>query len=656
MNIRKIIVVSSLLILPVLWAQNGQATTQATTPAKAYKADSNAPRSTVPDSAKWELKQLFSDDAAFELALKDIDKRLKKLASYKGKLKNGKKLRACLDLYFDTRLLTNKATLYSNLLLNTAIKNNKYQDMSDRALAAMNKLMSTASFIRGEILKWRPKKLARAYKRDKKLAVYKPYIDNFMRRKKRVLGAEAERVLSLMGDNQWAEIDLNELPSDHEKTFTAMMGDILLPKIKDANGKLVQLTFSNYGKYRRSPVRRVRRDTVTALFKALTQYQHVFAGTFSGQIRYSIALARSRGYDTALQAYMDKDNIDPKVYLNLIDTIHKQLKPLHRYVALRKKIMKVNKLHIYDMYTPMVKAVEHHYTLAEAKALLPKALAPLGEDYVKVLKEGLDSKNGWLDAYPHQDKESGAFSASVYGLHPYVKMNFMGSGDDVSTLAHEYGHALHSYLSIKNQPYVTFNYAPFNAEIASTCNEKLLHDYLYAHAKNDAERLSLLNDLIERIRTTIYRQALFAEFEYKAHSAAEAGTPLTSAWLNKTYSKLLHQYYGPQYSVDVNDGIEWAYVPHFYYKYYMFTYATGLSSGIAIAHKLHKGGDKAREDYMIMLRGGRSQPPLDLLKAAGVDLTKPDAIEQAAKTMDDAITEMEGLLAKKAASGKKAKK
>ncbi len=614
--------------------------------AKGYTPDSNAPRSAVPDAYKWSLDPLFKSDAEFETALKQLEGQRAKLVKFKGKLKNMKKLRACLDLYFETRLQTNKATLYSNMKLDSALTSTELQAMNDRSLATMSELMSTAGFIRQEILALKDKALKKAYKKDKKLAGYKPYIEQLRRRKDRVLGPEAEKVLSLAGDNLWAEIDLNEIPSDHEKTFGSLLTDIPLPTIKDAKNKKVQLTLSSYGKYRGDDNRRVRRDTVESFFKRLMQYRHALAGTFAGQIRFNVFLARSRGYDTALEAYLNKDDIDPGVYTSLIDAIHANLAPMHRYVKLRKKVMGVKELHIYDLYTPMVKSVKLNFSYAEAQKILPAALAPLGDDYLKVLNEALDPANGWIDLYPHKDKDSGAFSSSVYGVHPYVKMNYFGELGDLSTLAHEYGHALHSYLSMQVQPYVSFNYAPFNAEIASTFNEKLLHDYLYAHAKTDAERLYLLNGLVETIRTTIYRQTLFAEFEYLAHSAAEKGTPLTADWLNESYAKLVKKYYGPDFTVGANDGIEWAYVPHFYYKYYMFTYATGLSSGIALAEQVQKGGDKEREAYLGMLRGGSSKAPLALLKDAGVDLTKPRAVEAAARLMDSTLAEMEKLLAK----------
>ena len=609
--------------------------------------DGNMERKAIPAQYKWKLASLLKDDKAFEEGLKRAAGMRQSLGVFKGKLNKGKKLEACLRLYFKTRLLTNKLTLYANMRKDTANKSPRLKGMVQRSLTAMNDLMSEASFIRQDLLALDDKALERAYKKTPKLKVYKAYIDGLRRRRTRVLGPEAERILSLAGDNLWAEIDLNEIPSEHEKTFGELITGLALPTIKDEKGKTVQLTLSNFGKFRGSKERRVRRDTVEGLFKSLRAAQGPLASTLAGQAGFSVFLARARGYDTALEAYLNKDNIDPEVYRNLIRSMRANIAPLHRYVRLRKKAMGVKKVRIYDLYAPMVKKVEMKFPYARALKVLPAALAPLGDEYIKVLKRGMATGSGWMDLYPGKDKSSGAFSASVYGVHPYVKMNYFDGVDDLSTLAHEYGHALHSFLSMKHQPYTTFNYAPFNAEIASTFNEKLLSDYLLKNAKNDKQRLYLLGELAETIRTTIYRQTLFAEFELAIHTAVEQGTPVSAKLLNKTYGDLIRAYYGPDFTMGKNDELEWSYIPHFYYKYYVFTYATGLSSGISLADKVTKGGAKARDAYLSMLKGGSSQAPLDLLKGAGLDLTKPEAYETVATLFDATLARMEKLLDKK---------
>ncbi len=608
--------------------------------------DANMARSEIPDKYKWDLSPLFTSDEAFDQALGAVAAERKKLANYRGKLSQAKQLEACLELYFRTRLKTKKLTMYANLRQDTDQKSTKRQAMQERSLAAMRALMDTAGFIRQELLAMSDAALARAYRSQKKLAEYRPYIDEIRRRRGRVLDAKAERILSLAGDNLWAEIDLNEIPSDLEKVFKSLMTEIPLPQITDENGKRVQLTFSNYGKYRGSKVRRVRADTVESFFATLSKYEQTFAAALAGQVRFNIFLARARGYDTALEAYLDKDDINPEVYRSLVRAINANLKPLHKYMALRKRLMGVKELHIYDLYAPLIKTKSIQVPYEKALSILPKALAPLGGEYLAALRTGLDPANGWVDVYPHKDKQSGAFMACSYGVHPYVKVNYFNEVNDFSTLAHEFGHAIHSHMSMVGQPHVTAQYASFVAEIASTVNEKLLSDYLLARAKNNEEKLTLLNALVETIRTTIYRQALFAEFEVTIHTAAEKGRPLTADFFNKTYAKLIKTYYGPDFTVGKNDGVEWAYIPHFYYKYYVFTYATGLSSGIALAERIQSGGTAARDAYLGMLKGGSSKPPLQLLKDAGVDLTKPQAFEAAAKLLNRTLTELEAVLPK----------
>ncbi|MBW2530040.1 MAG: oligoendopeptidase F [Deltaproteobacteria bacterium] len=609
--------------------------------------DANQERSQIAERYKWKLDPIFPGDEGFEQGLKQVATMRADVARYRGKLVDPAKLAECLKLYFDTRLLTRKLTLYAALRFDSHQKSAELQGLHEQSQKALHELMSQASFIRQEVMALDDRAMDRAYRRAPALAEYRPYLDELRRRRMRVLGGEAERVLALAGDNLWAEIDLNEIPSDIEKVIKALRAEIVLPTIKDEQGAEVQLTLANFGKYRGSSDRRVRRDTVEAFFATLRSYQSTFAAALAGQMKLNVQFARSRGYDTALEAYLDKDNIDPEVYRSLIRSIGANVAPLHRYVRLRKKLMNVDELHIYDLYAPMVKGSKMQVPYDEALEIMPKALAPLGDEYLSALRTGLAPQNGWVDVFPHKDKESGAFSIDVYGIHPYIKMNYFGEVDDFSTLAHEFGHAIHSHLSMTNQPYMTASYAPFIAEIASTLNEKLLSDYLLERASNDDERLYILNNLVETIRTTIYRQTLFAEFELLAHTAVERGEALTAEFFNRTYQSLIRKYYGPDFTLGPNDELEWAYIPHFYYKYYVFAYATGLSSGIALADRVKTGGATAREAYLGMLRGGSSKPPLVLLKEAGVDLTKPDAIEAAAKLLDQTLGRLETILAQR---------
>jgi oligoendopeptidase F len=619
----------------------------------AFTPDSNAARSTIPEVFKWNLAPLFTSEEAWDAARLKILQDIPGLEAYDGKLAEPAALRACLELYFRLHSDANFVTLYANLRQSTAQSDETANAMVQRSLAAMAELMQTAAFIRREVLTLSAENLEAAYSVEPGLAEYRPYLDNLRRRADRLLSSEAERVLALLGDNLWAEIDLNEIPSPLESAFGALLTDIPWPEITDEHGEKVRLNLANYGRYRASDDREVRRGVVAALFGTLRQYQHALAATLGGQFQLDVDYARARGYDTALEAYMDKDGIDTKVYDNLVSTINANLPLLHRYVELRKKALGLDDIHLYDLYIPIVEGVAVEVPFADARTHILAGLAPLGAEYGAALAEGLDPTNGWMDLYPHRDKGSGAFSVAVYGPHPYVFMNYQDSLDDMSTLAHEFGHALHSELAMKAQPSSSFRYPAFLAEVASTCNESLLSEYLVGKATDPAEKAYLLVERLETIRTTIFRQTMFAEFERRVHGYVEEGTPVTAALLDETYSELVQRYYGPGYTFDENDGMEWAYIPHFYYKYYVYSYATGLTSGIAIADRVKTLGDPAAEAFLAMLAGGASAPPLELLAGAGVDLTKPDALDAAMKSFEETIEEVENLIGERSGGPQK---
>ncbi len=609
-----------------------------------YTPDANANRSDVPDAYKWDLTALYGTPETWEAEVDDLDGQIPHLADFQGELAAPAQLKACLDLYFDLHDRASRVTQYANLALDSELTNETMQARSQRGLAVMDALMAASGFIRGEILALDDQAMQAAYAAQDGPGEYRTYIDNLRRRRSHVLGTEAEHVLQLAGDNLWAEIDLNEIPSPLEDTFGAILSDIVWPVVHDAEGNEVQMTLSNYGRFRASPNREVRAEAVTAFFATLRQFQHALTATLSGQFKLDVTYARARGYDTALAAYLDKDNLDTAIHDNLIAAVNANVAPLHRYVELRRQVMGLDDVHIYDLYVPMVAAAEMDITYKEAIEILPQALAPLGSEYVARLEHGLDPRHGWIDVYPSNDKDSGAFSASVYGVHPYVKLNYQDSLDDMSTLAHEFGHALHSDLAMTHQSYSNFRYVPFLAEIASTCNEALLSDYLVDQAETKEQRAGILAASLESIRTTIYRQTLFSEFERQVHGFVEDGTPITAVLLDETYAGLIRTYYGPHFTVDENDGMEWAYIPHFYYKYYVYSYATGLSSGLAIAERVKTLGQPAVDGYLGMLKGGCSEAPIELLKGAGVDLTQPTAVSAALERFDRIITELAEVL------------
>ncbi len=598
----------------------------------------------IPAVYKWDLSPLFPSVAAWEAARASLQQELPGLAAWRGQLAKPRALRDCLALYFSLHDRTSHVQQYANLALAVAQTDEAAQARAQLGLALLDELTAAAGFIRAEVLALDEKTLQKAYAAKDGPVAYRDYLDNLRRRRDRVLGAEAERILQLAGDNLWAEIDLNEITSSSEDAFSALLSNIAWPQVRDADGNLVQLTLANLSRFRLSPDRRVRAEAVGAFLATLRQFQHTFAATLGGQCKLDVLYARARGYDTALEAYLDKDDLPVAVHDNLIATVNDHLAPLHRYMVLRRKALGLDDLRLYDLYVPLVAAAQQDVPFARALEILPEALAPLGPEYVAMLRVGLDPRNGWLDLYPCAGKASGAFSASVYGRHPYVKMNYQDGLDDLSTLAHEYGHALHSHLAMEHQPYHTSRYVPFLAEIASTCNEVLLADWLTARVTSPQERAALLVEELENVRTTIYRQTQFSEFERSVHGFVEEGTPITASLLEATYRELVQRYYGPGYTLGDDDGLEWAYIPHFYYKYYVYSYATGLSCGIAIAEKIRAEGRPAVDGYMAMLRGGCRESPLALLEAAGVDLTRPEPIAAALRRFDAGVTELAALL------------
>ncbi len=601
-------------------------------------------RSEIDPKYLWKKDRLFASNDEFKAGLEAVPGLIDSLGVCES-FENGEHLKNCLDLYFLVHTNINKLTLYANMVNDTE-PSPEAKANQQRAAAMLNTFMEKAQVIRKALLALDQETLDKYIASEEGLKPHEAYIRNIMRRADRVLSDDAERVLSLAGDVLWAEIDLNEIHSNSEEVFNAMLSEMALPIINDDAGKPVQLTLSNYTKFRRSNNRDIRKAAVDGLMDTLTKYEDVFANAYIGQLKNDILFAKARKYDTALEAYLDKDNIPVDIYKNLLETVGNNLEPLHRYVALRKKILKLDQVHLYDMYIPLTDSTAEPktYSYEDAVSLITTALAPLGDDYIAKLKGEMDLEKGSIDLLPYADKTSGAYSCSVYGIDPFILTNFQESLDDVSTLAHELGHSIHSLYS-QEQPPGSYHYTMFLAEIASTTNESLLNDYLYNHAQSDAEKIDLLVDKLENIRGTIYRQTLFAEFEYLAHTAIENGEAVNAKWLSELYAKLINKYYGPDYTLQGHEDHEWAYIPHFYYKYYVYSYATGLSSALSFANLIEQSPENAAK-YINMLKAGCSKPSVDLLREAGVDLATPAPIEFALKSFNDTLTELEQLLNK----------
>lgn len=600
-------------------------------------------RSDIPANFLWKTDRLFASHDAFKKALDETSRETANLENC-APFDSAENLNACLDLYFKLHTDVNKLTLYSNMIVDTQPTPTAREDQK-LASAVLSSFMERSKGIRNNLLKLPKSTLDSYFNALPELQKHKSYIENIVRRAERVLSPDAERVLTLAGDNLWAEIDLNEIHSNSEDVFDAMLSSMDLPIIKDEAGKDVQLTLANYAKYRKSDNRNIRKSAVDGLMKTLQKYEDVFANAYIGQIKNDILFARARNYNTALEAYLDKDDIPVSIYENLISTVGKNLAPLHRYVELRKRILHLDDVHLYDMYIPLSKNVGKTYTYDDAVKIITDALKPLGDDYIQKLSAEMDLSKGSIDLLPYDGKQSGAYSCSVFGVDPFILMNYQDSLDDVSTLAHELGHSMHSIYAMQEQPAGSYHYTMFLAEIASTTNESLLNDYLYKNAKSDDEKIDLLVDKLENIRGTIYRQTLFAEFEWAAHTAVEQDVPIHAQWLNDKYAELLAKYYGPGYIIDDASKREWAYIPHFYYKYYVYSYATGLSSALSFAHLIESDPQNAVK-YIDMLKAGSSQNSVVLLKNAGVDLNTPHPIEFALQEFNNTLTELEKLLDK----------
>jgi oligoendopeptidase F len=418
--------------------------------------------------------------------------------------------------------------------------------------------------------------------------------------------------------------------------------DMRFPIIKDEEGKEVEVTHGNFVRFMQSKDRNVRKAAFNAMYDTYKKFINTFASTMAGNVKKDIFYVKTRKYNSSLEASLFEDNVSLEVYNNLIETVHSRLDVLHRYVRLKKKLLGLDELHMYDLYVPLIQEYDKKFTYEEAIELVLEGLKPLGDEYINLLKQGFNSR--WVDVYENRGKTSGAYSWGTYGTHPYVLLNYQGKLNDVFTIAHEMGHSLHTYYSNATQPYVYAGYKIFVAEVASTCNEALLMDYLLKNSKDEKERLYLLNHFFEEFRGTVYRQVMFAEFEKLIHEMAERGEPLTAEVLNKKYYELNKLYYGDDIVVDEGISYEWARIPHFYRNFYVYKYATGFSAAIAISQMILNEGEKAVERYKEFLKSGSSDYPLNLLKKAGVDLTTPKPVNDALDVFEKLLDEFEKML------------
>jgi oligoendopeptidase F len=612
--------------------------------AAGYEPNPSEPRSEVPAEYQWNPKDIFPDNDAWNAELEAIGADIPKLMEFQGRL--GESAAIMLDAQgatHDMMIRLYKLYVYAQTLYDVDQGNNEHREMQGQVAALFPSFGEATSWMEPELLEIDPAIIKNFMAEEKDLAVYSYYFSELWRQQEHTLSSPEERLMALTGN-------MRSVPSDaHE----ALLGvDMKFPEIVNGDGETVPMTVSGFSGLRSDDNYNVRVQARDAFFGTLRNYENTFAVLLDGVVKSHIMSKDARGYETCLEASMSPDNISTGAYRMLIDTVRESLpNTMHKYVNLRRKVMAIEgPLTFPNLYNAMIKGVEPNYSYADAQTLITKGLKPLGKEYVGLLAEGMNPKSGWIDIYPNEDKRSGAYSNGVLAkeIHPYVLHNFDNTLDAVSTTAHEMGHALHSVYSNRTQPTIYAGYTTFLAEIASTCNEALLTNYMLAQAEDVDVKLMLLNQRLESIRLTIFRQTLFADFELRFHEHAEAGNPLTAEFLNSLYADMIKEYYGPDFELGADDECEWMFIPHFYYNFYVFTYATGLTSGLALADEITKTGDKAAQRYIDnMLKAGSSAPPLDILRNAGVDLETSAPIISAMKMFEDTIEEFDRLWSKK---------
>ena len=590
-------------------------------------------RSEIPVEDTWAIEDLYATDEAWEQELATLADDEKALTAFAGKLgESAENLYAYME---KTESVNAKAELLGNYCMRRAdvdTRDATYQAMVGKFMSVIVGLSAATSFETPEIMAIADETLDGFYAAYPALERYRRYLTDLRRRKDHVLSPAEEKLLAASGEMAQAPDNIYGMFAD---------ADISFPDAIDGEGKPHQLTQGTFVPCQESPDRVLRKSAYENLYHSFAKFKNTAAATLNAQNKQLKFFAEARKYENAFEASLDRTNVPTSVYLNLIEAVHKNFDKMHRYVRLRKKLLGVDELHFYDVYTPLVADVDKKIPYAEAKQTIYNALAPLGDDYRKVLQEGFD--NRWIDVYQNEGKRSGAYSAGA-AVHPYVLMNYSGTLDSQFTLAHEMGHALHSYYSNKTQNPIDADYVIFVAEVASTCNEALLMEYLLGKTTDKKERAYLINHFLEQFKSTLYRQTMFAEFELNIGKMVAEGKTLTADVLCAEYRRLNEAYFGPDMIVDDEIAMEWARIPHFYYNYYVFQYATGYSAAIALSRKILNEGEPAVKDYLNFLSGGCSKSPIDLLKGAGVDMTSPAPVEEALQLFGTLLDEMEALM------------
>ncbi|AIM17439.1 oligoendopeptidase F [Neobacillus sedimentimangrovi] len=592
-------------------------------------------RSEIPVEYTWRLEDIFASDEEWEKEFHEVKSKITGIKEFEGRL--GESAETLYNaLQFQDQLFERigKLYTYSHMRYDQDTTNSFYQSLDDRMKNLYSQAASQFAFIVPEILSIDETKLKNFLNEKPELKLYEHSLEEINLQRPHILSAEQEALLAEAG----------EVMNASSNTFGMLNNaDLQFPSIKDENGNEVEITHGRYIRFLESEDRRVRREAFQAVYKTYGDFKNTFASTLSGNVKKNNFNARIRKYHSARHAALSANNIPESVYDNLVNTVNENLHLLQRYVKLRKKVLGVDELHMYDLYTPLVKDVKMEIKYEEAKDLVIKALAPLGEEYSKVLKEGFE--NRWVDVYENKGKRSGAYSSGAYGTNPYILLNWQDNVNNLFTLAHEFGHSVHSYFTRKTQPYPYGNYSIFVAEVASTCNEALLNDYLLKTIDDEQKRIYLLNHYLEGFRGTVFRQTMFAEFEHLIYQKAQNNEALTADLLTEMYYDLNKKYFGEEdIIIDKEIGLEWARIPHFYYNYYVYQYATGYSAATALSKQILEEGEPAVKRYIDFLSAGSSDYPIEVLKKAGVDMTSAEPIKNACKVFEEKLNELEQLL------------
>jgi oligoendopeptidase F len=598
-------------------------------------------RNKIPEKYKWNLADIYSSDDAWRAARQDLMQRIPSVRQYRGRLAtSAEELLDCLSLVSDLSKEYARLSIYASLSSDTDTRDSAHLSMVQEMGQIGSDFEAQISFVKPEILSMNRATVEEFYRQEPKLEIYRHPLDDILRRKEHT-GTELEsKIIADAGLMADAPGGIYSIFSNAEFPF---------PEVTLNDGRSIKLDKAAYALYRALPNREDRRKVFAAFFGRLNDYRRTFGTQLYAEVKKDLFYMKARGYRSCLESALDDSNIPVGVYESLVKNVNANLSTFHRYLNLRRKMLGLETLHYYDLYAPVVEDIDLSYSFEEAVERVIASLEPLGKDYVETARKALTER--WVDVYPSEGKRSGAYSeGGAYDVHPYMLLNYNGQYDDMSTLAHELGHTMHSYLSNKSQPYPTSQYSTFVAEVASTFNEALLFEYMLKTIKDDDVKLSLLGNYLDNIKGTVFRQTQFAEFELKIHEIAEQGQSLTGDRLNELYEEIARKYYGHDQKICIVDDeikSEWAYIPHFYYNFYVYQYATSFTASSALSEEVLEGDKEARKRFLDLLRAGDSDYPVNLLKKAGVDMTTSLPFELTMKKMNRVMDEMEEILSKR---------